>query len=149
MESNPMEKPPEEGSEKEKKEREACLFVCEAAESVFRESERKVKEEKNFSPIDKKCSKRYLIENTSDYMVALAQRERQESERLFESVKEKNEYYEEKIAGKLKTFLKKEEVLIRALAEMESLFPELALFIKSQKPYLKQKMKDAEKGMKE
>ena len=144
-----MEKLPEKGSEKEKKEREACLRVCEAAEGVFKESERKVKEEKNFSPIDKGSTKRYSIESTYDYMVALTQRERQESETLLESVKEKNEYYEEKVAGKLKTFLKKEETLIRALAEMETHFPELALLIKTQKPYLKQKINDTEKNMKE
>ncbi len=142
-----MESPQERGPERDTKQKEACDLVCENAKKIFEDSEKIVEEEKNFSPTDEFSTKRYSIDNAFDYSVALAQRERQESEKLLESVKEKNEYYEEKITNKLKTFLKKEETLLRALAEMESNFPELASLIKTQKPYLEDKIKEMEKKM--
>ncbi len=144
MEKSPLERTPEGSSEKNEKEREACLRVCEMAREIFEEAETKAKKERNFSPSDRRSSKRYSIENPADYMVAVSQRERMEGDRLLESVRENGQYYEEKAAGKLRTFLRKEEAFFRAFAELETRYPDLASFIKAQKPYLGDKIKDAD-----
>lgn len=145
MEKPPIENSPEGKSEKEQKEKEACIFISEKAEPLFKEAKESLNKDNDFSPVDKGSSKRYSIENPSDYMVALAQRERQESENFLDQIKHKNEYYEEKVANKLKVFLKKEETMLRALAEIETQFPELSQLIKVQKPYLQEKINNSEK----
>ncbi|MFP4539455.1 MAG: hypothetical protein ACLFNN_00780 [Candidatus Paceibacterota bacterium] len=148
MESNPFEKMPDDLSEKERKEKEACARISEQASYLFKEAEEKAKKDNDFSPSDRKSGKRYSVENASDYMVAVSQRERAESEKFLESVREKDNYYEEKVASKLKVFLRKEETLLRALAELQTQFPELASLIKAQKPYLHEKLKNSEKDWK-
>ncbi len=140
-----MERSPDKPSEKERKEKDACLRVLESAKEIFKEAERQAEAEKNFSPADKGSTKRYPVDSAFDYMVAVAQRERQEGESLLESTREKGDYYEEKMMSKLKVFLRKEETFLRALAEMESQFPEIASFLKTQKPYLQDKISNMEK----
>lgn len=139
-----MERPPESRSEKERKEREACVRVIESAKRIFVEAGAEAKREGNFSPAEKGSTKRYPIDSASDYMVAVSQRERLKAEDLLESVKEKGDYYEEKVTAKLKVFLRKEEDLLRSFAELESHFPELASLIRTQKSYLREKIVSAE-----
>ncbi|MGM0482386.1 MAG: hypothetical protein ACQEP6_00775 [Patescibacteria group bacterium] len=148
MEKNPMERPPENISEKEKKEKEACSRICELVEELFKNAEEETAKEGDFSPPSKVATKRYAIKNAPDYMVAVAQRERIKGEELLESVREEDNYYEEKVASKLKVFLRKEESLLRSLAEIQSHFPELASLLMAQKPYLKEKGQEAEKDWK-
>lgn len=149
MENSHKEKPPENISEKERKEKEATSRFCEYAGVIFVKAREGAKTEKFFTPFGRESSKRYHVSNSSDHMVAVSQREREEAEKLLESIREKDDYYEEKIASKLKVFLKKEEVFLRAFAEMETQFPEMAILLRTEKPYLRSKMDIMEKEWKD
>ena len=144
MEKNPMERQPDSRSEKERKEREACLSVCESAKRLFEEAGEEAKREGDFSPAEKGSTKKYPVKSVPDYIVAVSQRERSRAEDMLESLREKDNYYEEKVAAKLKVFLRKEESFLRSLAELEAHFPEMASLIRAQKPYLQEKIAGAE-----
>ena len=150
-----MEKPsspersPEGRSNKQEKEQEACGRVCREAGALFERAEERARSERYCTPADRKSTKRFPVESAADHMVAVSQREHEEVERFLESVRERGQYYEEKAASKLKRFLKREEDLLRSLAEIETHYPALAELLKERKPYLKKKMQDADRSWKE
>lgn len=79
-------------------------------------------------------------------MIAQAQTETDIAKEIVESIRQKNDYYEEKLALKMLEFFKEEEKVISLYAEAKKNYPLLAELMENKRPYLKEMLVEA-KGL--
>jgi len=79
-------------------------------------------------------------------LIAQAQTETDIAKEIVESIRQKNDYYEEKLALKMLEFFKEEEKVISLYAEAKKNYPLLAELMENKRPYLKEMLVEA-KGL--
>ena len=85
------------------------------------------------------------IQDEIDFMIAQAQTETDIAKEIVESIRTKNNYYEEKLALKMLEFYKEEEKVISHYAEAKKNYPLLAELMENKRPYLKDLLMEAKK----
>lgn len=85
--------------------------------------------------------------NTGDFLVARAAREVLHASEIMERANAANDYFHEKTAAKILAFYKIEHSLIEHYVELKLYYPESALAIEAQKPYLARMWSDAENAL--
>jgi len=86
------------------------------------------------------------IKDEVDFLIAQAQTETDIAKEIVESIRQKNDYYEEKLALKMLEFFKEEEKVISLYAEAKKNYPLLAELMENKRPYLKEMLVEA-KGL--
>ena len=86
------------------------------------------------------------IKDEVDFLIAQAQTETDIAKETVESIRQKNDYYEEKLALKMLEFFKEEEKVISLYAEAKKNYPLLAELMENKRPYLKEMLVEA-KGL--
>src|SRR3989344_2409336 len=86
------------------------------------------------------------IKDEVDFLIAQAQTETDIAKEIVESIRQKNDYYEEKLALKMLEFFKEEEKVISLYAEAKKNYPLLAELMENKRPYLKEMLAEA-KGL--
>jgi len=89
---------------------------------------------------------KYPIKDEIDFLIAQAQVETDVAKEIVETMREKNSYYEEKLALKMLEFFKEEEKVISLYAEAKKNYPLLAELMENKRPYLKEMLAEA-KGL--
>ena len=79
-------------------------------------------------------------------MIAQAQVETDVAKEIVETMRQKNSYYEEKLALKMLEFFKEEEKVVSLYAEAKKNYPLLAELMENKRPYLKEMLAEA-KGL--
>ena len=85
------------------------------------------------------------IKDEIDYLIAQAQTETDIAKEIVESIREKNDYYQEKLALKMLEFYKEEEKVVSLYAEAKKNYPLLAELMENKRPYLKDILAEAKK----
>jgi len=85
------------------------------------------------------------IKDEIDFLIAQAQVETDVAKEIVETMREKNSYYEEKLALKMLEFFKEEEKVISLYAEAKKNYPLLAELMENKRPYLKEMLVEAKR----
>lgn len=85
------------------------------------------------------------IKDEIDYLIAQAQTETDIAKEIVESIRKKNDYYQEKLALKMLEFYKQEEKVTSLYAEAKKNYPLLAELMENKRPYLKEMLAEAKK----
>ena len=89
---------------------------------------------------------KYPIKDEIDFLIAQAQVETDVAKEIVETMRQKNSYYEEKLALKMLEFFKEEEKVVSLYAEAKKNYPLLAELMENKRPYLKEMLAEA-KGL--
>jgi hypothetical protein len=76
------------------------------------------------------------IASIGDFLVAHAERDLLLARKFLEETRAKNEYFHEKAAAKIVAFYQLELTLIKQYVELKLYFPQTAMALEEQKPYL-------------
>lgn len=76
------------------------------------------------------------IASIGDFLVAHAERDVLLARKFLEDTRVKNEYFREKAAAKIVAFYQVELTLIKQYVELKLYFPQTAMALEEQKPYL-------------